>query len=172
MPAIVDLASERAPDAIVVAAGGIADGRGVAAALMLGASGALIGTRFYASVESLAHEKAKARLAAASGDDTLRTTTVDIVRRLDWPREFTARVLRNDFVERWHGKEAALAQAVEAEGERYRRAAERGDFSTAIVFGGEAADLVTDAPPAGEIVARLIEEAEAALREGVARLAR
>jgi len=171
VPAIVDLAAARAADAIVVAAGGIADGRGLAAALMLGAAGALIGTRFYASVESLAHEKAKARLAAASGEDTLRTATVDIVRRLDWPREFSARVLRNDFVERWHGQEAALTAAIDRESERYRQAAERGDFATAAVFGGEAADLVTDAPPAAEIVARLIQEAEAALREGAALLA-
>ena len=99
----------------VVAAGGIADGRGLAAALMLGAQGALIGTRFYASAEALGHPAAKQRIAAAVGDRTRRTTVFDIVRRIGWPSAITGRALHNRFIERWHGHEHELATALEAE---------------------------------------------------------
>jgi nitronate monooxygenase len=76
---------ERNDEIVVVAAGGIADGRGLAAALMLGAQGALLGTRFLASDEALTSAAAKAKLVAARGDDTVRTRVFDIVRNLDWP---------------------------------------------------------------------------------------
>jgi len=70
---------------MVVAAAGIADGRGLAAALALGVEGVLVGTRFYATVESLGHDKAKTRILAASGEDTLRTSVFDTVRGYHWP---------------------------------------------------------------------------------------
>ncbi|HET7593976.1 MAG TPA: nitronate monooxygenase, partial [Stellaceae bacterium] len=92
VPAVADAVARRAPDVVVVAAGGIGDGRGLAATLMLGAEGVLIGTRFYASAESLAHPAAKAHMAAAVGHETIRTSTIDIVRGIPWPREFTVRV--------------------------------------------------------------------------------
>jgi nitronate monooxygenase len=100
VPEVADIVARRAPAAIVVAAGGIADGRGLAASLMLGAEGVLVGTRFYASAEALAHPKAKARMTQARGDETIRTTTIDIVRDLPWPADFTVRAMRNDFVAR------------------------------------------------------------------------
>ena len=83
----------------VVAAGGVADGRGLAAALTLGASGALLGTRFYAATESLADPQARTRLIAAGGDDTLRTRVFDIVRGLDLARcpSQGRAIARNDF---------------------------------------------------------------------------
>jgi FSR family fosmidomycin resistance protein-like MFS transporter len=77
----------------VVAAGGIADGRGLAAALMLGADGVLMGTRFYAADESLAHPAAKVRVVAGSGDDTFRTTVFDRARAVDWPSHYTGTLL-------------------------------------------------------------------------------
>src|SRR6516162_7492593 len=80
VPAIADLVARRAPHAIVVAAGGIADGRGLAAALALGAEGVLVGTRFYATIESLGHDKAKARVVASSGEETVRTSVFDTIR--------------------------------------------------------------------------------------------
>jgi nitronate monooxygenase len=67
VPAVVDLVARRAPEAMVVAAGGIADGRGLAAALALGAEGVLVGTRLYATVESLGQEKANKRIRFAAG---------------------------------------------------------------------------------------------------------
>jgi nitronate monooxygenase len=167
VPAVVDAVARRAPGVVVVAAGGIGDGRGLAAALMLGAEGALVGTRFYASAESLAHPAAKARVAAAEGDETIRTATVDVVRGIPWPREFTARVMRNDFVTRWHGAEAELAAARPREMPRYQAAAAVGDFATACIFGGEAMGVFDAVLPAGEIVSRMVAEAEDALRAGV-----
>jgi nitronate monooxygenase len=170
VPVVVDAAARRAPGAIVVAAGGIGDGRGLAAALMLGAEGVLVGTRFYASAESLAHPTAKARMAAAAGDETIRTATVDVVRGIPWPREFTARVMRNDFVARWHGAEDELATAQPGEMARYQAAAAAGDFATACIFGGEAMGVFDAVLPADQIVTRMVAEAESALRAGARRV--
>jgi nitronate monooxygenase len=172
VPAVVDRVARDAPDTVVVAAGGIADGRGLAAALMLGAEGVLVGTRFYATEESLAHPAAKARLVAGTGEDTLRTTTVDIVRGLDWPDEFTGRAIRNPFIDAYHGGEARLAAAVAEEQPRYARAVAEGDFSVACIFAGEAIGLIDGVAPAGAILARMAEEAEAALAAGARRVRR
>jgi nitronate monooxygenase len=168
VPAIVDLVARRAPEVVVVAAGGIADGRGLAAALALGAEGVLVGSRFYASVESLAHDKAKARVAAASGDETVRTSVFDAVRGYTWPDGITGRALRNDFTARWHGREGELAG--DGEMARYRAAAAQGDTDTAVIFTGEGADLIDDVPSAGEIVTRLVAEAERALAAAARRV--
>jgi nitronate monooxygenase len=76
VPAVVDTAGDRP----VLAAGGIADGRGLAAALMLGAAGVVCGTVFYAAAESTAHTNAKKTTVEASGDNTERGTSVDVAR--------------------------------------------------------------------------------------------
>jgi len=170
VPQIADVVARRAPQAIVVAAGGIADGRGLAAALMLGAEGVLVGTRLYASTESLAHDAAKGRMVAALGEETLRTTTIDLVRDIPWPAEFTVRVLRNEFVARWHGDEAALEAARPREQARYQAAVARGDFATAGVLGGEAIGLFDAVLPAGEIVERMVDQAQAVLAAGARRI--
>ncbi|MGQ0665295.1 MAG: NAD(P)H-dependent flavin oxidoreductase [Pseudomonadota bacterium] len=147
----------------VVAAGGIADGRGLAAALALGAAGVLVGTRFYAAAESLGHPEAKARLVAGQGDGTLRTRVFDIARGLDWPPPITGRALRNDFADAWHDRVAGLEADPAAARERYASAAALGDFSTAVVWAGEGVDLIRDVTPAGEIVERMVAEARSAL---------
>lgn len=121
VPAVVDAVAPTP----VVAAGGIADGRGLAAALMLGAHGALIGTRFYASNEALGHDLAKQFIAAAHGDGTARTTVFDTVRELGWPASYTGRALRNRFIERWHGRERELVSALDVERGAYHAAARR-----------------------------------------------
>ena len=155
VPAVVD-AVDPVP---VVAAGGIADGRGLAAALMLGASGALIGSRFYATAESLAHRNAKARAAAASGDDTHRGTVFDVARGLEWPGPWRIRTLRNAYLDRWVGKEDELAALGKDERKRFAAAFKTGDFDTAVVVAGEALDLIRDAPPAKTIVERIVQDA-------------
>ncbi|HKY94828.1 MAG TPA: nitronate monooxygenase, partial [Kiloniellales bacterium] len=159
VPAIVDAISPTP----VLAAGGIADGRGIAAALTLGASGALIGTRFIATQESLAHDAMKVRLVVASGDHTLRTRIFDIVRGYDWPEPWTGRALANEFTERWHGHEAELQASLDSETPRYWRASEAGDLSTALVWAGEGLDLIHDVPPASALVESLSADAERAL---------
>jgi len=155
----------------VIAAGGIADGRGLAAALLLGAEGALVGTRFFAAEESLGHPAAKARIVAARGDDTLRTTVFDVVRRIDWPAPYTGRALGNAFARRWHGQEPALAAELDTEAAHYAIAAQSGDYETAVVFAGEAVDLIDAVAPAGDILRRMVAEAEAELAAGARRLA-
>src|SRR6266568_2377672 len=100
VPTIVDLAAGRVP---VVAAGGLADGRGLAAMLMLGASGVLMGTRFYASVEADGAEEAKRLIRAANSGETVRGVVFDWSRNLLWPAPFTARSLINDHVRTWTG---------------------------------------------------------------------
>jgi nitronate monooxygenase len=167
LPAVVDAAGS----VPVVAAGGISDGRGLAAALSLGAAGALLGTRFYAAAESLAPRAARARLIAAGGDDTVRTRVFDVVRGLDWPVPFTGRAVRNDFTRAWHGREAELA-ADAAEGPRYAAASAAGDYDTAVLWAGEGADFVTEVEPAARIVDRIVTEAVAALARVNARQAR
>jgi len=153
----------------VVAAGGIADGRGLAAALMLGAQGALLGTRFLASHEALTSAVAKAKLVAARGDDTIRTRVFDIVRNLDWPAPYTGRALQNAFSRQWHGREAELEKSLPTETPRYARAAEANDLDTSVVFAGESVDLIRDVKPAAAIVASLVHEAETALRSNLSR---
>ncbi|HLT02975.1 MAG TPA: nitronate monooxygenase [Geminicoccaceae bacterium] len=164
VPAVVDAIAPTP----VAAAGGIADGRGLAAALVLGAAGALVGTRFYASREALGHDAAKARLVEDGGDATLRTTVFDMVRGLDWPAAFTGRALGNRVSEEWHGREAELEGRLAAEQERYAAAAAAGDVARAVVWASEAVDLIHDLPPAADLVERMVREAGAALERGIA----
>ena len=159
VPAVVD-AAHGVP---VAAAGGVADGHGLAAALMLGADGVLVGTRFYATQEAMGPQGAKERIVAASGDKTIRSILFDISRRNVWPAPYTGRVLRNEFSERWRGREAELMQHQADEAARYDKARNDGDFDTAAVIAGEGVDMISDIPPAKDVVDRMIKEASALL---------
>jgi nitronate monooxygenase len=167
VPAVVDAVSPTP----VLAAGGIADGRGLAAALMLGACGVLIGTRFYGAAESRGHSRAKARLVSARASETTRTRIFDVARGYAWPAGYTGRALRNDFLERWHGHEAELAASQEAR-EGFQAAQADGDFETAMVWAGEAVDLIHEVLPAAEIVQRIVSQATACLQSATAFLGR
>ncbi|MGY4514424.1 NAD(P)H-dependent flavin oxidoreductase [Bradyrhizobium sp. USDA 3650] len=157
VPAIVDLAAGRVP---VVAAGGIADGRGLAAMMMLGAGGVLLGTRFYASQEADGAEEAKRRICAADSGATVRGIIFDLSRNNVWPAPFTGRCLVNDHARRWIGREVELMQNVAAVGADYAAAKAAGNFDIAAVIAGEAVGLIHDIPPAAEIVGRIAAEAE------------
>lgn len=161
LPAIVDAVAPLP----VVAAGGIADGRGLVAALALGASAVLIGTRFIAAHEALAPAEAKARLIESSGDATLRTRVFDLVRGLPWPEPYTGRALSNRFSRSWHGHEAELLRAVPREAPRYAAATAAKDFETALIWAGEGLDLVRQLDPAAVIVQSLLSEAQRALAQ-------
>jgi nitronate monooxygenase len=165
VPEIADYLSGASPETVLVAAGGIADGRGLAAALMLGADGVLVGSRFWASTEALVPPSLQKAAVAASGDSTIRTTVVDIARRFDWPKPFTARVLKTRFAMDWHGREAALAEpaTLEREEARYWNALNAGDVENTCVFAGEVVGLIRDVATAGEIIGRMVREAEALL---------
>jgi nitronate monooxygenase len=157
VPAIVDLAAGRVP---VVAAGGIADGRGLAAMMMLGAAGVLLGTRFYASIECDGDEEAKKRICAASSGDTVRSVIFDVSRKLFWPAPFTGRALINEHARRWMGREVELIHNVDTVEAEYVAARATGNFDIAVVFAGEGVGLIHDIPRASEIVERITREAE------------
>lgn len=159
LPESADLIAAHAPNSILVAAGGIADGRGLAAALMLGAEGVLVGTRLWASTEALVHRRHHEAIVEATGDDTIRTSVVDIARQIPWPRGITARVRQNAFTRRWRGREKELEENVAVEGPRYRQAFAEGDPENTGVWFGEAAGLVGAIEPASAIIERMAAEA-------------
>lgn len=163
VPEVADLLAARAPDVLLCAAGGVADGRGLAAALSLGADGAVVGTRFWATEECLAAPGLKKAALAATGDDTLRTKTVDVVRGKDWPGRFDIRVMKNAFTDRWHADLAGLKAEAGAVGEAWGRAAAAGDATLANPIVGEATGLLHDLPPAAVALERLVAEAEAVI---------
>lgn len=163
VPEVADLLAAHAPDVVLCAAGGIADGRGLAAALMLGAEGALVGSRLWASAEALVHPNMLDAAVVATGDDTIRSSVMDAARRLDWPEGFTARVLRNAFTDRWHDDLPGLIAAADTEAPRWAAAWDAGDVAVANTFVGEAAGLIGAVEPAGTLVERMVSEAEALL---------
>ncbi len=160
VPEVVDLCASAAPDTLVLAAGGIADGRGLAAALMLGADGVLMGSRFWATPEALVASGLQAAAVAATGDATLQTSTVDIIRRKDWPEEFRIRVLHNRFIDRWQGNESALRDAVDEEEAAYQAALASGDADKVGVIVGESVGLIREIRPAADLVGDIVAEAE------------
>jgi len=162
VPEIADYLARAAPETALAAAGGVADGRGLAAALMLGADGVLVGSRFWASAEALVPPSFQAAVVAADGDSTIRSTILDIARRFDWPKPFTARGMKTRFTMDWHGREAALAEpaTLEREEARYWKAFQAGDVDNTAMLIGEAVGLIRDVAPAGEILHRMVREAE------------
>lgn len=171
VPEVADLIAARAPNTLLCAAGGIADGRGLAAALMLGADGVVVGSRFWASTEALVNPNQHATALAATGDDTVRQSVTDIARGYDWPERFNIRVVRNGFIDRWLGREDEMRAAGAPERERYAAAVSAGDPAIAAAIAGEAAGLIHAIEPAGAIVVRMVAEAEALLGGGWRRTA-
>jgi NAD(P)H-dependent flavin oxidoreductase YrpB (nitropropane dioxygenase family) len=143
----------------VLAAGGIADGRGMAAALALGAEGVLLGTRFLATNESPLHANFKQAIVRSNGHDTVLTDIPDIVRASVWPGAM-ARTLRNRFVEQWAGREWALRQQAHAAAEAIETARLAGDVDHAAILIGQDAGLIDSVLPADEVVRQMVAEAE------------
>ena len=151
----------------VLAAGGLADGAGLAAALMLGAEGALFGTRFLAALEAPVSENYKRALVASDGHNTLLSEIPDIVSGEMWPGAY-ARVLRNHLIEAWSGREAELRARRAEIYEHTARARQAGDMHESVLWAGESAGLVDRIEPAGLIVERIVDEAEAIMHERTA----
>jgi nitronate monooxygenase len=157
VPAVVDAVAP----VPVIAAGGIGDGRGIAAALMLGADGVWMGTRFVASAEAAVSDDYRARIVEAGADSTLLTHTFDLAIGMPWPAGVGGRAIRNAFTDRWHGHDEALREAIA-----------HGDAPVAFddpdeqpLWAGPASAFVEHVEPAGDIVRRLVAEAEAVLRD-------
>jgi nitronate monooxygenase len=138
----------------VLAAGGIASPRSLAAVLAAGASGAWLGTCLSACSEALTTHAARRALVAARETDTTSTRVFDIARGLPWSERFPSRVLRNDFVARWAGHEDALADDPGAQAE-LAAATAADDRRTAPVDAGQGIGMVTGVAPVGEVIERL-----------------
>ena len=161
VPAVIDVVGPIP----VVAAGGIADGRGLAAVLMLGAEGAWIGTRFVASREAGGGDWTKQRLVEAGTDDTVLTKAYDLALNYPFPRDVGDRVLRNEFTAAWHSRDAEVEARREELAKQVLAATQAGDPRLAAVRGGNAVGLIQAVEPAAEIVRRIVAEAEQILRE-------
>lgn len=153
VPAVVD--AVKVP---VVAAGGIADGRGLVAAMALGAQGVLCGTAFYAAEESLAHPHAKQLLTQATGDATTKSELFDVARGLNWPPgPWGLRTLQNALTEQWRG---VSSTTLREHGEKLQvtvaQARLAADHRLAPIIAGEAADLVRQVLPAAVIVEQMV----------------
>lgn len=164
VPAVLDVADGRP----VVAAGGIADGRGLAAALAMGADGVLMGTRFLATPEAPIPPSYKQAVVDARGSDTVLSQLPDLVSEVVWPGAWS-RTIRNRIVDQWLGREEKLRRAAaRAEvGARTTAARASDDREGMWLMAGQSSGLVRALEPAGEIVRRISAEAEALLRERV-----
>ncbi len=163
VPEIVDTVGSKVP---VVAAGGIADGRGLAASLMLGACGVLMGTRFYATTEAAGAAAAKERICATAGDQTARGMVFDITRQRQWPAPFTGRCLRNKHLERWEGRELELLHRVDEAAAEFAAARAAGNFDVLPVIAGEAVGLIHEIVSARSIVEQIVDGACKLLQAG------
>jgi nitronate monooxygenase/enoyl-[acyl-carrier protein] reductase II len=161
IPQVVDAVSPLP----VVAAGGIADGRGLAAALVLGAQGANIGTRFLASTEAAVSEEWKQALLGADSDDAVKLEFADEVFPPAGPRGYTSRprVLRTPFVEEWNARPDDVKREATHLRAELLDAVTHGRGHELVPFTGQIAGLIHEILPVGEIVRRLVAEAEAAL---------
>lgn len=143
----------------VLCAGGIADGRGLAGALALGAEGVLLGTRFLATHESPLHPNFKQAIVDSDGHDTVLTEIPDLAGERVWPGAMS-RAKRNKFIERWAGREWAIRQSAAAIGKDLAQARSIGDIDNASLSYGQDAGLVDSIKSVNEVVQDIIAEAE------------
>lgn len=140
-----------AVDVPVLAAGGIATARGLAAVLAAGAQGAWVGTAFLGCAESALPEGARQRVVTAGETGTAYGRVFDVAQRLGWPPEFGGRALRNPYFDRWQGREEELA-ADDAASAELAAARQAGDYDTAYVYAGQAVGLVEGERTAADVV--------------------
>lgn len=143
----------------VLAAGGIADGRGLVAALALGAEGVLLGTRFLATEESPIHPHLKQAIVDSDGHNTVLSEIPDVASEQVWPGAMV-RAVRNRFIERWAGREWALRQQAKSVGKAAVAARLAGDAEEAPIFIGQDAGIIESVLPASEVVWRMVAQAE------------
>ncbi len=163
VPEIADYLAAHSPNTLLLAAGGVADGRGLAAALLLGADGVLIGSRLWASTESLAASGAKEQAAQTNGDGTARSAVFDILRRKSWPAPYDFRAIRNDLHRSLENNVAALQANPDAARADYDAGVKAGDFTRAHATVGEAVGLMTDIPSAQTLIERITQQARSLL---------
>src|SRR6266545_2977421 len=147
----------------VLSAGGIADGRGLAAALALGADGVLLGTRFMATPEAPIHANFKQAIVKSDGHDTVLTEIPDLASQRVWPGAMS-RAQRNSFIERWSGREWALRQNAREVGQQLAAARAAGDVDNASLSFGQDAGLIDSIKSVREVIQDIVPEAEEIIR--------
>jgi enoyl-[acyl-carrier protein] reductase II len=143
----------------VIAGGGVVDGRTLAAALVMGCQAAWVGTRFVASEEGLAHENAKRRILEAAPEDCVITRAYS---------GKTMRVVRNDFVRSFEGREHDIAPfplQLTAAGGRSVRGLRGGDVAQGAVPAGQGVGAIDSVLPAAQIIEQMVREATAVLAD-------
>src|SRR5580704_9901873 len=166
VPEAADYLKQRSPKTLLIAAGGIADGRGLAAALMLGADGVVVGTRLWASAEALTPAAHTDKAIGVTGDSTIRTKVLDALRGVPWPREYSFRFLKNKLSDEWADRESEAMGAYGSLAERYAQARSQNDLDTVAVTCGEAVGLLRSRPTAESIVKSMAAQATDLLRNG------
>ena len=159
VPEVADYLAAHSPNTLLLAAGGIADGRGLAAALMLGADGALVGSRLWATTESLAAVGAKTQATQTSGDGTARSEVFDILRRKNWPAPYDFRAIRNDLHRALESDMAGLKANPETARADYDAGVKASDFTRAHATVGEGVGLIRDIPTAGSLLSQITDQA-------------
>lgn len=162
----LDLAGETP----VAVAGGIADGRGVAAVLALGAAAAVMGTRFKTCTEHPAQPREKTEILQSDGGDTFAGPENDLAYGLVWPPGVVGRAIRNGFTQEWEGKGDTIRQKVAADGRPFGFVMDLYQQGTSVNWAGESAGLVSRSQPAAEVVEDVMREAEERLRSVTAML--
>jgi NAD(P)H-dependent flavin oxidoreductase YrpB (nitropropane dioxygenase family) len=150
----------------VLSAGGIADGRGLAAALALGGDGALLGTRFMATPEAPIHPNFKQAIVKSDGHDTVLTEIPDLASQRVWPGAMS-RAQRNQFIERWSGREWALRQNASEVGKQVAAARAAGDVDNATLSFGQDAGLIPSIKSVKEVIQDIVTEAEEIIKAGL-----
>ncbi|GCE24397.1 NAD(P)H-dependent flavin oxidoreductase [Dictyobacter kobayashii] len=148
----------------VVAAGGIATARGVAAALAAGATGVWVGTCLLASPECENTEQARARIIQSQETDTILTRVFDVAQGLSWPPQYAGRALRNHYTDQWHANVEALATDVQAR-QQLAEAIKEKDYEQAHIYAGEGVGLVRQQQAAATVIQQLGDGAEQLLHE-------
>jgi len=149
------------PNVPVLAAGGIASGRALAAVLAAGADGAVLGTAFLATNEAVEVSDAhKERIVASDGQDTVFQSVYDIASGGPWPDGIGGRVYRNDFVNEWLGREDELRAKREEIAPSLQAAHERDDASRMPVYMGQGAGAIDAVHPAADVLRMICDDAE------------
>ena len=159
-----DWLAAHAPGTYLLGAGGIADGRGLAAAMVLGADGAMMGSRFWATKESLANPQAKTVATQTDGDNTARSSVFDILRRKNWPESFDFRAIRNDLYRQWEGRIDALKNDPEEGRAAYDDGVRQADFNRAHIGIGESAGMISNVPDAATLIGDIESEMKRAVK--------
>lgn len=161
---LLQLVLEAITDKSVLAAGGIATGRGLAAVLAAGAAGAVIGTPFLAAEESRGNPTSLKAVIQADETQTTLTSVFDRIQRKGWPAEFRGRALSNAFLRQWHSHEDDMMATAGLE-ETYQAAKKMGDFDTAGIYAGQSVGLIHKTSPAREIILGIAQTAQQRLRQ-------